>query len=550
MPLDSRHYYRLRNLFLNRDEGFDETPLEAHTNELKSWAFTTKSRLKSHCWYLPFFLANPRVLHGAWTLSKNNPWEALGGKRVVWKFLRKLSISILGKRFKRGRYRKVRIPKIGKEGFRNIEVPQFKTRVVARAVYSLLCPIFDRFFYPLSVGSRPKKSRWEALAACEIFAKRGLVHWVNVDIKDAFGQLPKERCLQIMRKRLFDSPIMWVLEEISVPERKNGFPQGISTSGLALNVYLDHHFDHWFRRNFPEARMVRYVDDIGIFCRTKGQARKCYEAVRQRIVSIGLQIKESWEDAYRHMKMNETKDWLGIQIKKNRGGLRFEIPETAWDGLKEALSLSPMELSEFDEIDEDFNSTAGGWFREYAVGILKAKELILAKKRVSEISKSLRIDMDDFVLRMSDVWENASFDFKIIKGKVLKVVEKMDSVKEIRPRAQIATPPSSQVSHNLGHEKMSTGQKFKSIEKQNSQGPRPNAKSPDRDHLAFDFVKEALRNSPESVEIARMVQDEFEALLKRRRDLIAELPDSKNGPTLFKRIFRGMHQPKSQVPRS
>ena len=50
---------------------------------------------------------------------------------------------------------------------------------------------------------------------------------------------------------------------------------------------------------------MRYADDMAVFCESQAAALDCYEALRNRIQAVGMQIKESPDEAIRDLSSGE-----------------------------------------------------------------------------------------------------------------------------------------------------------------------------------------------------------------------------------------------------
>lgn len=154
-----------------------------------------------------------------------------------------------------------RIPKPGNRGERTLEIPAPQDRVIQRSFLNVLQPILDRHFFKFSFGFRPGRGVLQALAtALEIAKKEERVHWVCVDIRDAFHNIPQKRLLQILAARGFSE---WIQLAASWCFRagQRGIIQGSPLSPLLLNVYLDHFLDQPWQRQTLALPLIRYADD-------------------------------------------------------------------------------------------------------------------------------------------------------------------------------------------------------------------------------------------------------------------------------------------------
>ena len=380
MPYQSissqRHYYLQRDYLGNRSEFV--APIKSYQEDVEQWALTAKNRMHEHCQSLLKAAANPRLLAEA--INQIGRYEILGEIAnsapptwFPWEQLRNLQKEVLSGSFRGGKYRKVKIPKIGKEGSRTIEIPDHASRILSRNLCTLLTPMLDPDFYDLSIGFRPRRSLAHGIAAAKLLVNQGKHHMVACDVRDAFGSVPKARLIQALRSRLHQSPALRLIEELLDRKRKRGIPQGLSLSPLCLNVYLDHFIDRWWNENFPGMTLVRYADDIAVFADTRAAAIDAYGAICQRMQSAGLQIKESQQDAILDLSGNDHVKWLGFSLRLMNGDLDAALGHSAWDKLHASLleisaRLKNNELS----LDHDVSQSGCQWLVQKSVAINEA----------------------------------------------------------------------------------------------------------------------------------------------------------------------------------
>ena len=88
---------------------------------------------------------------------------------------------------------------------RTLQLPTISDRIMGRAVVQAVEAYLDATFEESSYGFRPgsSRSRLQALATAEALAIReDAWRWLTVDIRDAFGSVPRSRLLDILRPRL------------------------------------------------------------------------------------------------------------------------------------------------------------------------------------------------------------------------------------------------------------------------------------------------------------------------------------------------------------
>ncbi|MDC0294651.1 reverse transcriptase/maturase family protein, partial [Mariniblastus sp.] len=375
-----RHYARLQGCYLGNRVSAYSPPLPAYELAVNDWALKSKANMHEHCKTLLQAIANPMLLEPS--LNELLPklrlaqaeQEMLACKYGKWKWLRGLRDVLLKQQFTTGKYKKYKIPKPGKQGFRTIEVPDTDTRIVAKTMLKVLTPLLDPSFYPLSIGFRPGRSTLHGLAAAEQLVKRGMTHWVKCDIRDAFGQIPNQTLFDVLKSRLKGSSIMGLVEEVLDKDRKRGIPQGVAISPLAMNVYLDHFLDQWWVEKFPETCLVRYADDILIACPSRQSAINAFNELDKRATTIGMPIKENLTDALFDLIDGDVVDWLGFQIRLTENELDFSLGVKSWDRLEFKLQeVKVREVKGESYTQAEINSIGFGRVLEKAVAIEEHK---------------------------------------------------------------------------------------------------------------------------------------------------------------------------------
>ncbi|MDA0918499.1 MAG: reverse transcriptase/maturase family protein, partial [Planctomycetota bacterium] len=394
------HRYRQRNYLGNRSEE-DVDPIASYRKDVSGWARTRKSRMHEHCHSLLKVVANPRMLAiaiddiGRRTILGEDPRVSIPNW-YPWEWLREIQKQILEGSFRSGKYMKYKIPKPGKMGFRTIEVPPDETRIVTRNLSNLLQPLLDPDFYDLSMGFRPGRSPAHCLAAARSMIEQGKHHMVACDIHDAFGTVPRKRMLQILSSRLHQSPVMKLIEELLNRTRKKGIPQGLAISPICLNVYLDHLLDDWWGKNFPGTVLVRYADDLAVFCDTQESAVDCYAALRERIETIGMQIKESQGEAIFDLSSGDHVNWIGFNLRWTNGKMRVRVNESSWYRL-EAKLLEWKHKRDKGEPLTDFEIASIGfqWLTQKAPGIKKTQVPSVAEQ-IRQLADHCGLNMTEF----------------------------------------------------------------------------------------------------------------------------------------------------------
>ncbi|MEZ9786825.1 reverse transcriptase domain-containing protein, partial [Vibrio breoganii] len=174
-------------------------------------------------------------------------------------------------------------------------------------------------FHPSSFGYRPHRSCHDAINKSTMFIRRyGLEHVVDMDLSKCFDKLDHELILRSIRERVRDSSVLALISQflksgVMVGEHwqktEIGSPQGGVISPLIANIYLDA-FDQEMRNRGH--RIVRYADDILIFCRSRKSAGN---ALAQATKVLEKELKLTVNQAKSHIA--HSKDgvrFLGVEI--------------------------------------------------------------------------------------------------------------------------------------------------------------------------------------------------------------------------------------------
>jgi len=163
---------------------------------------------------------------------------------------------------------------------RNIHKATVRDRVLHRAVYRILYPFFEKVFISYSFSCRNEKGTYRALNrfrefAYEVSQNNTRTCWVlKCDIRKFFANIDHEILLNILRERISDEKIIWILKEIiesfSGFRSEIGLPLGNLTSQLFANIYMNE-FDQFVKHKLCVKHYIRYADDFIFMSRDKKQ---------------------------------------------------------------------------------------------------------------------------------------------------------------------------------------------------------------------------------------------------------------------------------------
>lgn len=161
---------------------------------------------------------------------------------------------------------------------RDIHKASVRDRLVHHALYRILYPFFDTTFIAGSYSCRNNKGTHKANDQFQRFARQVSCNTTKTcfvlkcDIKKFFASIDHEILLEILKQRIEDEDILWLLHEIigSFHSTKQGvgLPLGNLTSQLLVNIYMNA-FDQFVKHELKVKHYIRYADDFVVFSRDK-----------------------------------------------------------------------------------------------------------------------------------------------------------------------------------------------------------------------------------------------------------------------------------------
>lgn len=212
---------------------------------------------------------------------------------------------------------------------RPLAITALEDKIVQRAVAAVLSAIYEEDFLGFSYGFRPGRSQHDALDALMVGIVSRKVNFIlDADIRSFFTEVSQEWVVRFLEHRIGDKRIVrliqkWlragILEDGIVTVEERGTGQGSVISPLLANIYLHYVFDLWAERwRRREATgdmiMVRYADDIVIGFQHESDARRFWDAMRDRLKEFSLSLhpdKTRLIEFGRHAAANRARRGLG-----------------------------------------------------------------------------------------------------------------------------------------------------------------------------------------------------------------------------------------------
>jgi group II intron reverse transcriptase/maturase len=249
---------------------------------------------------------------------------------------------------------------------RPLAVAALEDKIVQRATVAVLSAIYEEDFLGFSYGFRPGRGQHDALDALDVGINSTKVNYIlDADIAGFFDAVDQSWLVRFLNHRVGDPRIIrliqkWlragVLEDGELKVSDRGTGQGSVASPLLANVYLHYAFDLWaerWRRREATGNMiiVRYADDIVVGFEHETDARRFWDAMRERLQEFSLSLhpektrliafgrRAAVECARRGLGKPETFNFLGFTFicGKSRRGKFLLMRKTRRDRMRAKL---------------------------------------------------------------------------------------------------------------------------------------------------------------------------------------------------------------------
>lgn len=174
-------------------------------------------------------------------------------------------------------------------------LPYFPDRITHHAVMNILEPIFVSTFTNDTYSCIKGKGIHAALRGVKAALKdiSGTTYCLKLDIKKFYPSVDHEVLKQILRKKIKDTDLLWLLDEII--DSTEGLPIGNYLSQYFANFYLTY-FDHWLKETLRVKYYFRYADDIVILADNKPYLHELLAKIREYLdVQLKLTVKHNYQ---------------------------------------------------------------------------------------------------------------------------------------------------------------------------------------------------------------------------------------------------------------
>ena len=266
------------------------------------------------------------------------------------------------------------IPKSNKK-LRPLGIPTVKDRVLQQATKNVIEQIFEMKFLDCSYGYRPDRNAQRAVKQIKNYIEQGYTWVIDADVEKFFDSVDHNLLMSFVAEEISDGKVLslieaWlkagVMNQGKQEETPIGTPQGGVISPLLANIYL-HEMDEQIIKT-DSIRLVRYADDFVILCKTKEDAEKAMEQVKNILTKLKLRLNKT---KTRIVNVNrEHFEFLGFKLKRTFGRLHTTPRRDAIKKFKNTVRRitcrdQPMKPK---LIAGKLNSVIRGWGNYFKIG--------------------------------------------------------------------------------------------------------------------------------------------------------------------------------------
>lgn len=213
---------------------------------------------------------------------------------------------------------------------RKIHASAFRDRIVHHAVINVLNPIYDKVFIYDSFASRKKKGSHNAVKRFDYFKRKvssngklvknpfnnnmvkGYV--LKTDIKHYFENVNHEILIGILRRKIKDESLIWLIKKIldnfEGLQKGKGMPLGNYTSQFFANIYLNE-LDYFVKHRLKAKYYIRYVDDFVILHKDKKILDEYLDKINKYLLHLKIQLHP---DKSKIIPLSKGTQFLGYRI--------------------------------------------------------------------------------------------------------------------------------------------------------------------------------------------------------------------------------------------
>ena len=258
---------------------------------------------------------------------------------------------------------------------RKISKSDFKDRIVHHALCNIIESIFDKNFIYDSYANRKGKGVHKALKRFDYFKRKVscngktrincvgdsdvIGYILKADIKHYFEEVDHQILLNILKKKIRDDRVIWLIKQIinnhKTKVESKGMPLGNLTSQFFANVYLNE-LDQFVKHELKTKYYIRYVDDF-VILHNKYEVLKNYKEIIDNYLRKNLKL-ELHPNKSKIISLKNGMNLLGYRVFYHYKLLRKSNIRKFKRKFNEKLKLYEQGLLSYEDLIESLQ----GWF--------------------------------------------------------------------------------------------------------------------------------------------------------------------------------------------
>ena len=175
------------------------------------------------------------------------------------------------------------------------KLPYFPDRIVHHAIMRQMEPLFTKWFTNDTYSSIKGKGIHNASENLKKALQdlEQTKYCLKLDIVKFYPNVDHKILKQLLRKKIKDNDLLWLLDEII--DSADGLPIGNYLSQYFANFYLTY-FDHWIKESKEIKYYFRYADDIVILSNSKNHLHQLLSEIKPYLNdNLKLQVKYNYQ---------------------------------------------------------------------------------------------------------------------------------------------------------------------------------------------------------------------------------------------------------------
>lgn len=174
-------------------------------------------------------------------------------------------------------------------------LPYFPDRILHHAIMNVMEGVFVGTFtrdtYSCIKGRGIHDAAQKVKSALN--DRENTAYCLKLDIKKFYPSIDHDILKQLLRRKIKDVDLLWLLDEII--DSADGVPIGNYLSQYLANFYLTY-FDHWIKESLHVKYYFRYADDIVILHSSKEHLHALLSDIRTYLEArLNLQVKSNYQ---------------------------------------------------------------------------------------------------------------------------------------------------------------------------------------------------------------------------------------------------------------